>query len=314
MSRIKKVATIGEEKSLQLAYADLEHIVNNLYTLAESHQEVTQKNIDASLRVASDLMNKAGGVSFAEETVSWQAKNQLSGAIQTVQLPKMMLGEQWLGQISNAKESAPLVAPVQQLLDVTCTIFQRINPQGDMLRVATNVITKAGTRAIGTYIPATNPDGRSNPVVSTILSGKTFKGRAFVVNAWYITAYVPIFDSSRNVIGVLYVGIPQENVKSLRRAIVDMRIGETGYVTVMDTTGSYVIAHTEAENGKNMQDVLDAEGTPYIKERIEAAKALGPRQIGKQQFTLKTDTGPEIVRESRFIYFAPWALDRSSRG
>jgi len=45
----KKVVRVGEEKSLQLAYADLEHIVDNLYTLAESHQEVTQKNIDTSL-------------------------------------------------------------------------------------------------------------------------------------------------------------------------------------------------------------------------------------------------------------------------
>ncbi len=65
-SQNQKVVDIGEEKSLQLAYADLEHIVDNLYTLAESHQEVTQKNIDAALKVAGDLMSKAGGVSFGE--------------------------------------------------------------------------------------------------------------------------------------------------------------------------------------------------------------------------------------------------------
>ena len=130
----QKVVNIGEEKSLQLAYADLEHIVDTLYTLAESHQEVTQKNIDAALKVAGNLMAKAGGVSFAEETVTWQAKNQFNNEIQSQQLPKMRLGEHWLGQISEAKEPVPLVDPVQQMLDVTCTVFQRVNAQGDMLR------------------------------------------------------------------------------------------------------------------------------------------------------------------------------------
>jgi methyl-accepting chemotaxis protein len=305
-SQNQKVVDIGEKKSLQLAYADLEHIVDNLYTLAESHQEVTQKNIDAALKVAGDLMSKAGGVSFGEETVTWQAKNQFNNEGQALQLPKMRLGEHWLGQISDAKEAVPLVDPVQQMLDVTCTVFQRINDRGDMLRVATNVISKEGKRAIGTFIPSANPDGKSNPVVSAVLKGETFRGRAFVVNAWYITAYVPIHDAKGSVIGMLYVGIPQENVKSLRRAIVDMKIGKTGRVTVMDTSGAYVIAVQEQDNGKNVKSLTDAEGKPYMEARIDMAKTLSPRAVGKQQFTVKGDRGTTTVREARFIYFAPW--------
>jgi len=302
----KKVVRIGEEKSLQLAYADLEHIVDNLYTLAESHQEVTQKNIDSALKVAGDLLLRAGGVSFAEEEVEWQAKNQLNGATQSLRLPKMMLGRQWLGQIADPKEPALLVDPVQQLLDVTCTVFQRINPQGDMLRVATNVISKEGKRAIGTYIPSANPDGGSSPVTAAVLKGETYRGRAFVVNAWYITAYVPLYDANRAVVGMLYVGIPQENVKSLRQAVIDMKIGKTGYVTVMDASGAYVIARQAQDNGKNVKEARDAAGKPYFQERIEAAKGLAARAIGKQQFLAKNNQGVDTVREARFVYFAPW--------
>ena len=42
-----------------------------------------------------------------------------------------------------------------------------------------------------------------------------------MVNAWYITAYEPIYDAAKKVAGMLYVGIPQENVKSLRQALIN---------------------------------------------------------------------------------------------
>jgi hypothetical protein len=64
----QKVIQIGEQESLKLAYANLVHIVDNLYTLAESHQEVTQKNIVSALNVARKLVTKDGGFSFTEET------------------------------------------------------------------------------------------------------------------------------------------------------------------------------------------------------------------------------------------------------
>ena len=306
LSQNKKVVQVGEQKSLELAYADLEHIVDNLYTLAESHQEVTQKNIDTALRVAKDLMTKAGQISFAEETIGWEAKNQSDKKIQKVTLPKMMLGSQWLGQIAEPSESTPLVDPVQKLLEVTCTIFQRMNPQGDMLRVATNVVNKEGKRAIGTYLPAVEQDGNNNPVVQSILRGEVFKGRAFVVNAWYITAYEPIYDTKHEVIGMLYVGIPQENVKNLRQAIMDMKIGKTGHVTVIDSAGSYVISPQGRQDGVDMKNEKDTEGRAYIQDRIAAAKILGTRIAGSQKFSVKDSAGASVTRESRFIYFKPW--------
>jgi hypothetical protein len=61
-------------------------------------------------------------------------------------------------------------------------LFQRINSEGDMLRVSINVMGHNGRRAIGTYIPKTNPDGKPNPVVNRVLSGKIFRGQAYVVN------------------------------------------------------------------------------------------------------------------------------------
>ena len=76
----------------------------------------------------------------------------------------------------------------------TATIFQ-----GD-LRISTNVKNQDGSRAVSTLV--------SQEVHDVVLGqGKRWVGDAFVVNAWYITAYEPIRAIDGNVIGILYVGI-----------------------------------------------------------------------------------------------------------
>jgi methyl-accepting chemotaxis protein len=302
-----KVVHIGEQESLALAHLDMQHMVENLYELASSHQEVTQKSIDAALKVAERMMTEAGSVVLDEsQQVSWEAVNQFTKEAQQQTLPLMKIGTQWLGQIKDPQIQVALVDEVQELLDVTCTVFQRMNDQGDMLRVATNVVKQNGERAIGTFIPAQNADGKPNPVVTAVLHGETFRGRAFVVNAWYITAYQPMFNSQGQVIGILYVGIPQENVKSLRKVISDMSVGDSGQVTVMDSQGLWVIDE-QGRPGKDPQlAVKDAKGASIFQERLEAAKQLKPGQVGEQTFFLANGEGSPLRMEAKYAYFQPW--------
>lgn len=85
----------------------------------------------------------------------------------------------------------------------TATLFQ------DDLRIATNVLDEAGNRAVGTRV--------SREVKEAVLDrGETYVGRAFVVTAWYITAYRPIKDIEGRTIGMLYVGM-------LERPYIDLR-------------------------------------------------------------------------------------------
>src|SRR5690606_15106431 len=134
-----------------------------------------------------------------------------------------------------------------------------------------------GTRAIGTYIPAVNPDGKPNPVVASVLRGETYQGRAFVVDAWYVTKYEPIRDEHSQVVGVLYVGFKEEAAKSLRAGIMDIRIGQTGYVYVLNsqppTRGHYVVSQGGTRDGENLWEAKDADGRPFIQEICRVATA-----------------------------------------
>ncbi len=85
----------------------------------------------------------------------------------------------------------------------TATIFM-----GD-LRISTNVRLKSGKRAVGTRL--------SKEVYNrVIVDGEKWIDRAFVVNAWYITAYEPIYNIKNDIIGSLYVGVLEEPFNKIR--------------------------------------------------------------------------------------------------
>lgn len=69
----------------------------------------------------------------------------------------------------------------------------------DDVRVSTNVRLFEGSRALGTRV--------SEVVWRQVMeTGQTWLDRAFVVNDWYISGYVPLSDSTGARIGMLYTG------------------------------------------------------------------------------------------------------------
>ena len=302
----KKLAVFNQEINT-IAINDLDHIVQGVYAMCKAHQEVIQEMVDHSLNMAREVLSHSGEAGFSDETVQWRAVNQFTKSTQSIQLPKFIFGEKWLGKTTSMNEPSPMVDKVKEIAGGTCTIFQRMNNAGDMLRISTNVINKEGKRAIGTFIPKINPDGNPNPVVSQVLQGKTFRGRAFVVDQWYITAYKPIFDSDKRVIGMLYVGIPQESVKSLRQAIIDTKVGKTGYVYVLDSQGHYVISKNGEQDGKNIFEIKDANGGYPIKEICKKALSLKTGQTTEQNYYWQNPEDPNPrLKIARLAYFKDW--------
>lgn len=301
------MAAVAAVESKKLAHADLRHIVQGIYTMCATQNDVVQQSVDSSLNVARRVLNYAGNVNFSEKKVTWEAINQFTKKSSNVLLPEMMVGDTWLGQDRDMSVTSPLVDEVKELVGGTCTIFQRMNDRGDMLRVCTNVVKKDGTRAIGTFIPAVNPDGKTNPVISTVLRGQTFRGRAYVVNAWYITAYEPIFDDDGEVAGILYVGVPQEVVASIRQSIMRTVIGRTGYAYVLDTSGRYIISKDGKRDGENIWNVRGENGVYFIQEICKKALSLGPGETAEQRYLWKEpgDTKSRMM-SAHIMYFEPW--------
>ncbi|MBN1922686.1 MAG: Cache 3/Cache 2 fusion domain-containing protein [Anaerolineae bacterium] len=295
-----------------LALNDLGDIALGIYNMVRAQDETVQQQVNYNLKTARYVLEQSGVAELStERTVSWTAANQLTLQAVPVRLPQMLVDGQWLGENTNPDEVTPVVDEIVELVGGTATIFQRMNEQGDMLRVATNVLTADGRRAIGTYIPAINPDGTPNPVVATVLRGETFQGSAYVVTDWYLTAYEPIYDMVGDVIGMLYVGIKREGVESLRQAILDTQVGQSGYTFVLgaqgDQQGVYLISEDAQLDGVSVWNTANVDERYVAREIVDAALDLEPRGLATLRYRWQNpDETESQARISRLTYYEPW--------
>jgi two-component system NtrC family sensor kinase len=81
----------------------------------------------------------------------------------------------------------------------------------DDVRISTTVQNERGERARGSLM--------AEEVRQVVSSGERWLGRAFVVNAWQLAAYEPLRNRRGEVIGALYVGIPEVPFDLLRTRI-----------------------------------------------------------------------------------------------
>lgn len=107
----------------------------------------------------------------------------------------------------------------------TVTIFQ-----GDV-RVATNVRTVDGERALGTRVSAPVHD-------AVLLHGERWSDRAFVVQDWYLSVYEPLRSRRGDIIGMLYVGVLESRFTAIRDRVIlsFFGIATTGFILIIAVT------------------------------------------------------------------------------
>jgi PAS domain S-box-containing protein len=294
-----------------LAESECAKVAKDVYLTLRAQHEKLKKEVRHDLNVAEYIMNESGGLSLSRDSVHWTATNQSSGQSTEIDLPKAILGDRWIGQNTDAAVPSPVVDKVGELVGARCTIFQRMNKAGDLLRVCTNVLKRGGARAIGTYIPATAPDGTPDPMVAAVLRGETHVGRTYVIDDWHLAACRPLFDANHKVIGAIFSGVRLEDIPELRKGIVDITVGRTGYASVMGGRGTqmgrYIISRHGHRDGENIYDSQDASGQFFVRSIID--KALQTKD-GNCQFQRYPWQNPgEAAPRQKILavtYFEPW--------
>lgn len=227
--------TIQQELTT-LVEGGLQRMVDNLYTSCRIAYVTTNRLMEHAFNLGVYLLSEGGLVTLSEkDEVSWVAVNNYTNEAKSVSLPKFLINGQWIGQIKDFSQKAPIIDEVQGLMGINATIFQQMDSGGDLLSIASNVPNAKGERNIGIYYPMHLPSGAPNPLVAAISNDQIYKeGANNIKGEWPMGIYKPIKDEQEKIIGAFYVGAKRRYVVDyLLQAFKDIVVGKSGYVFIL---------------------------------------------------------------------------------
>jgi len=143
------------------------------------------------------------------------------------------------------------------------TIFAPLN--NDFIRVATSLKNPQGNRAIGTTL------GKNHPGYQKLISGQPYYAQIKLYDQRYITYYAPLKDTSGNVNGITFIGLPVERAtQNLFDSLETVSWGDSGYTIILDNQkdnlGHYLLHPKHKETDPPIQEVSDYNGNkPFYK-------------------------------------------------
>ncbi|WP_419780535.1 Cache 3/Cache 2 fusion domain-containing protein [Maridesulfovibrio sp.] len=221
-----------------LGQTSMKSIADSVHALMEIQNEILLDKVKADIDTLDKKIFSLGFPKLNKRRpIEATITNQSTKQSEKVTYPSLEFG----GIEVNGKFD--IVDDLQKEIGGTATIFEVL--PGKLLRISTNVMKLDGNRATGTYIP------ESSPVYKTVMSGKTYYGMAYVVNAWYITAYKPLEDLRGNVVSVIYVG-RKIITEAFKKSVLASNVGGKGYATIFNRNGDVLLHPTLT--GKNLKD------------------------------------------------------------
>lgn len=216
-----KISTLNEE--------NISHINKGIYNMVDTQNKVVSSWLESAAAAFDEKLVFLGSSRFDYDHIVEVNGNRI---------PTWYIGKQ---KITGDDTLVDILIEKQKL---PATIFQLHNNK--FIRVTSNVRWEDGTRIVGTILD-------SGPVYERLINGQQYLGRANVEGIWHATIYRPIFSQDGNkLIGAFVLG-RREQEYELQNSIKNIVVGETGYVTVMDPNGVFII-HPQLQ-GKSALDL-----------------------------------------------------------
>jgi methyl-accepting chemotaxis protein len=192
------------------------NINKGIYNMVDTQQKVLSRWLESAAAFFIEKLNLLGPSRFDYDNIV-----EIGG----YRLPTWYIGNQ---KISGDNTLVDTLIEKEKL---PASIFQFHNNK--FIRVSSNVRQPDGNRIVGTLLEA-------GPVYDRLINGQQYLGRANVEGIMHATIYQPIFDSDGKLIGAFVLG-RREQEYELLNAIKNIVVGETGYVSVIDPEGNFII-------------------------------------------------------------------------
>ncbi|WP_448384201.1 bacteriohemerythrin [Desulfosoma sp.] len=229
--------------------------IGRFFDMLEARQNAVKQKLDSDLRLALTVTERYGTVTMTDVPYPWKATNEVTGETQSIKLPHLQFGFKLFTPSDSFDQTLLVVDDVKAITGSDCTLFQRMNEKGEMLRVGSSLAKAENVRNIASFIPEKDASGHPNPVIQALRHGESYHTREKKAGEWYQSVFKPLVDPNNEVIGALAITMLEKDGKGLQDAIALARLGASGIFFVLDKAGT-IIAHPDrALVGKNVKDL-----------------------------------------------------------
>ncbi len=243
------------EVFVNIAIQEASRMVEGVLGMCEAQRDLMAEKAKRDLYAAERILQHCGGVKVhSQDTVLWQGRFPESNRNFELSLPVMAIDDHDVIPPQAPGEMFPFVKNAGTLLGGLCFLLQRVNEEGDLLVVASNMLDAEGYASVGAYFRAEGPDV---PFAEAFKRGEPYYERRYIYGEWYSLACSPLKDENGEYVGALCVGVGESNTQELLNALLDIRIGKEGYLLVADSSGNILFHPDKNLIGKNLLSDLD---------------------------------------------------------
>jgi methyl-accepting chemotaxis protein WspA len=295
-----------------LARTNVAQVTADVYGLCSMTADMLDDLLEQNEKASMEILYGNGAVTQGAE-VAWTLVSDSGQDGHSLTLPAMQIGGNVFTPDTRTGLYSPVVDDIRRITGWDCTLFQRINQQGDMLRVASTLehVSDKSRRAVGTVIHATDSDGALNPIIQTILDGKTDSRVEEVLGNTFLVSRMPVTNAAGEIVGMLGVGRKINAMDFLKKIIAKTGVGEKGYVWVIKSDGpdkgTAIISEEGQQDGQQLWDQQDAEGHYYVRDMLEMAAQKPSGEIQFERYVIRNPANDEYkTRIIAFTAFEPW--------
>jgi methyl-accepting chemotaxis protein len=132
------------------------------------------------------------------------------------------------------------------------TLFVYDEASNQFVRRSTNVKKENGDRAVGTQLAADHPGQ------AILRKGQAYKGPATLFGKSFMTAYFPVSNPAGKVIGVIYVGIPMEELDAMLAHAIQTMAMAAGVAALLVMLATMVIVRRVTKPLRSVTESLTA--------------------------------------------------------
>lgn len=280
-----------KEEVKSLIESHISQLTSDLYEECRTSAELLTDETERASMALQSLLQDRGRVEVLNSVSRWPVNNHRTEGKTDVTIPVLTIGGKKLVHSERKKNPLPILTEASRISGAYCTIFQRLNPEGDMLVVDTTAPSKNENPTIGDIQYSLNDSGQSCIIIDDILSGRTVKKYDHADHGTRFVVYSPLRNQDNYIIGMIAVHMEDNIVKVLRKSMLKTTIGKTGYVWAIGTKGEskgkYIVSNSAKDDGEHVDSVSGKKG--FVDGLIEQAVHAGEGKLNSKQYLWKTE-------------------------